>query len=230
MTRRLECARVTYASRISAGGARSGDVPGGTVQSAVVPVDEEFAVPAPPADVWELLRDARTVASCVPGASLAAERGEGVYEGAISVKLGPTEVEFRGEVVQEIDPSERRGTLTAQGADARGRSRARAVLVYRVDAVPTSGESARVALEGSVEVFGVLSSFARTGGPHLAKRMTADFAEEFGRRVRGANEGVVAEQPERRAPMSAVRLFWLTVRDWFAERMRRLRRSRAQNT
>ena len=89
-----------------------------------------------------------------------------------------------------------------------------------------------VEIEGQIEVYGMLAPFARTGGVHLARRMTADFAEELGNRATGVAGAAVVSSPNatsessdpissvlpnstgqrRPPPLSATRLLLRTIR------------------
>jgi uncharacterized protein len=58
----------------------------------MMPIREEITIPWPPDVVWPLLSDPAVVASCIPGATLTKASEDGVYQGAIRVKFGPTVV------------------------------------------------------------------------------------------------------------------------------------------
>ena len=48
--------------------------------------------------VWALLSDPRKIVSCVPGAQLTETVDERTFKGAISVKVGPSLTDYKGEV------------------------------------------------------------------------------------------------------------------------------------
>ncbi len=48
-------------------------------------------------EVWPLLSDPALVASCIPGATLSPDQGDGLWRGSVRVKFGPTVAVFRGE-------------------------------------------------------------------------------------------------------------------------------------
>ena len=64
------------------------------------------------------------VASCIPGAELAPDQGDGIWRGTIRVKFGPTVAIFRGEANLSFDDAERRIGIEGRGIDGRGASRA----------------------------------------------------------------------------------------------------------
>jgi len=63
----------------------------------MVSLTEKTTIRLPAAEVWPLLRDPALVASCIPGAQLAPDQGDGLRRGSIRVKFGPTVAVFRGE-------------------------------------------------------------------------------------------------------------------------------------
>src|SRR5882757_3447755 len=63
----------------------------------MVSLTEKTTIRLPAAEVWPLLSDPALVASCIPGAALAPDQGDGLWRGSIRVKFGPTVAVFRGE-------------------------------------------------------------------------------------------------------------------------------------
>src|SRR6516225_7884797 len=88
-------------------------------------IREEITIPSPPEVVWPLLSDPTVVASCIPGASLTKSE-DGVYQGTVRVKFGPTVATFRGEAKLTYDHNARRCAIEGRGIDGRGASRANA--------------------------------------------------------------------------------------------------------
>ena len=65
-------------------------------------LSERTRIPAPLAQLWPLLSDPATVASCIPGAELSADSADGVWRGSVRVRFGPTVAIFRGEATLEF--------------------------------------------------------------------------------------------------------------------------------
>ena len=86
-------------------------------------LNEETTIASPSDRVWPLLRDPAVVASCIPGAELAPDEGDGVWRGTIRVRFGPTVAIFRGEANLTFDDAERRISIEGRGIDSRGASR-----------------------------------------------------------------------------------------------------------
>ncbi len=140
-------------------------------------VAEKIIIPSPPEDVWPLLSNPALVASCIPGATLAADQSGGdVWKGSIRVKFGPTVAVFRGEATLSYDHDKRRCTIEGRGIDQRGASRA---LANGVVAASGTNET-ELAVEGEYTVTGPLETFANAGGVHVARALLSEFARNMG--------------------------------------------------
>ena len=88
----------------------------------MISIREEITLAMPPEVLWPILSDPAIVASCIPGAVLTKAGEDGVYQGTMRVKFGPTVAVFRGEAKLAYDHSARRCTIEGRGID-RGRTR-----------------------------------------------------------------------------------------------------------
>src|ERR1700759_453716 len=95
-------------------------------------ITETTTIASPPDKVWPLLRDPALVASCIPGAALSPDQGDGMWRGSIRVKFGPTVAVFRGEASLAFDDGARTCTIEGRGIDGRGASRALASGLVKV--------------------------------------------------------------------------------------------------
>jgi carbon monoxide dehydrogenase subunit G len=78
--------------------------------------------------VWETLIDVERVAPCLPGAEISGSTDD-VYEGAFTVKLGPTAAAYAGKLeMEEVDEAAHRVTMKASGRDKRGQGSANATI------------------------------------------------------------------------------------------------------
>ena len=149
----------------------------------MIKISEEVTIPSPPRTVWPLLSDPQLVASCIPGANLTASGEDGVYQGTVRVKFGPTVAIFRGEAKLSYDHEERSCRIEGRGIDGRGASRALASGL-----VTASGRATTLLkIDGNFNVTGPLETFANAGGVHLARALLAEFAGNMAR--------LAAEQP-----------------------------------
>lgn len=145
----------------------------------MVALTETTTIPLPAAEVWPLLSDPALVASCIPGAQLAPDQGDGLWRGSIRVKFGPTVAVFRGEANLAYDHAARQCTIEGRGIDGRGASRALASGTVRV----TGSDVTELAIDGSFTVTGPLETFANAGGVHVARALLAEFSANMAKLV-----------------------------------------------
>ena len=123
-------------------------------------IKQSFTVARPLAEVWALFQDVPTVATCMPGAELIADKGDGLYQGRVSIKLGPFGASFEGEAQVTPDPAAHSGHVEGKGTDKRGGSRSKLVMDYRL--APVDGGT-RVDVAADVQLVGPIAQFGRTG-------------------------------------------------------------------
>ncbi len=172
-------------------------------------VSEKTTIPSPADKVWPLLRDPALVASCIPGAELSPDQGDGVWRGSIKVKFGPTVAAFRGEASLAFDDAARTCTIEGRGIDGRGASRALASGVVKV----SGSETTELAIDGEFSVSGPLETFANAGGVHVARALLAEFASNIARQVAPVAAAPVAAPPPA-SEISGFRLLWWAFLSW----------------
>lgn len=182
----------------------------------MIPIREQFEVAASRDTVWPLLSDPAFVVTCVPGASLVADHGNGNYDGMLAVKFGPITASFRGVAKIAFDHAAKSCTIEARGQDGKGASRAGATAV-----VTTTDDNGRtcVMIDGNFNVTGPLGQFARTGGQHLAREMIAEFSRNFAARLNRSTTETGSADASAPLPasneLSAFKLIWRTLCGWF---------------
>ena len=167
----------------------------------MVALTERTTIPLPAAEVWPLLSDPSLVASCIPGATLAPDQGDGLWRGNIRVKFGPTVAVFRGEASLVFDHTARQCTIEGRGIDGRGASRALASGVVKV----MGDDVTELAVDGSFTVSGPLETFANAGGVHVARALLAEFSANMAKLAterRVPPVGASAAAPAGAAPAS----------------------------
>ncbi|WP_428672790.1 SRPBCC family protein [Reyranella sp.] len=165
--------------------------------SATMPsVTETMTISSPAEQVWPLLRDPALVASCIPGATLSPDQGDGVWRGSVRVKFGPTVAVFRGEATLAFDDTARTCTIEGRGIDGRGASRALASGVVKV----SGGDTTEIAVDGSFSVSGPLETFANAGGIHVARALLAEFSANMAKKI-----GELSPSVQQEAPADAIR-------------------------
>lgn len=163
------------------------------MQSARLKLSERLDVPVAPSHMWSLIAEPASVVSCMPGASLTGVNDDGSLTGTLVTTLGPTTVTFRGKVRLEFDPEGRAGRLEARGGDERGRTRAAAVVSFRL--APAEPAGTEVSIDAVVDVSGGLAPFVRTGGLHLTRRMLREFSTNLSALAAGDPAPVADQAP-----------------------------------
>lgn len=136
-------------------------------------ISHEFEVASPPDVVWEFFQDVPSVTECLPGAELLEDKGEGVYSGKVSVRLGPMTATFEGEANVSPDHEARTGTIDGKGVDRRGGSRGQVKVVYEL--VAADGGGTKVKIDADVTLSGAAAQFGRTGLINeMSNRLIAD--------------------------------------------------------
>ena len=172
-------------------------------------VTETTTIPSPADKVWPLLRDPALVASCIPGADLAPDQGDGVWRGSIKVKFGPTVAAFRGEATLAFDDAARTCTIEGRGIDGRGASRALASGLVKV----SGGETTELTVDGQFSVSGPLETFANAGGIHVARALLAEFSANIAKQV-GTPETVEVAPAPPAAEIGGFSLLWRAFLSW----------------
>ncbi len=162
----------------------------------MVALTERTTIPFPADQVWPLLSEPALVASCIPGAQLAPDQGDGLWRGSIRVKFGPTVAVFRGEASLTFDHTARTCTIEGRGIDGRGASRALASGLVKA----SGSDVTELAIDGSFTVSGPLETFANAGGVHVARALLAEFAANMAKLV---VERRVAVPPVDAAPLAS---------------------------
>lgn len=162
-------------------------------------LSEQTTIALPADEVWPLLSDPALVASCIPGASLSPDQGDGLWRGSVRVKFGPTVAVFRGEATLAFDHAARTCTIEGRGIDGRGASRALATGNVKV----TGKETTELAIDGNFTVSGPLETFANAGGVHVARALLAEFSTNLAKLVAERRPATAAPQASPEPPPAA---------------------------
>lgn len=182
-------------------------------------LSEKTTIPLPADEVWPLLGDPALVASCIPGATLSPDQGDGLWRGSVRVKFGPTVAVFRGEATLVFDHMARTCTIEGRGIDGRGASRALASGNVKV----TGEETTELVIDGNFTVSGPLETFANAGGVHVARALLGEFSTNLAKLVterRPAAAPTAAAAPAETPPAPAAaelragNLMWRAFLSW----------------
>ncbi len=137
--------------------------------------DNSFEVPLPPAQAWKVLLDIERIAPCMPGAELTEVVDKTTYKGRISVRLGPVALTFAGTVkFDEIDDTNFRARISAQGTDAKGRGGANATSEFRLE---PAGDGSKVLVHSNLTLSGSVAQYGR--GVGIIQATAAQLMNQF---------------------------------------------------
>jgi carbon monoxide dehydrogenase subunit G len=138
--------------------------------------DNEFTVPVPVDQAWDLLMDIERIVPCVPGAELTEVVDERSYKGKIGVRLGPVALTFAGQATfEEMDAAAKTARIKARGNDARGRGGAQADVAFSMQ---PDGDGAKVLIHTNLQLSGAVAQYGRGVGmvKDLAQQIIGQFA------------------------------------------------------
>jgi uncharacterized protein len=159
-----------------------------------VKLENEFTVPAPVEQAWEVLLDVERVAPCLPGAALTGSEGV-EHQGTMTIKIGPITTRYQGTVrIEEADEASRRAVMRAQARDSRGQGTAAATITSTMEAVDGG---TRVRVETDMRVTGPAAQFGRGVMQDVSAKLMGRFADCLAEQMGGA-----AAPPAATAPVS----------------------------
>ena len=166
-----------------------------------VRIEKTFEVSEPIDKVWALLSDPRKVVSCVPGARITETVDDHTFKGAISVKVGPSLTEFKGEVkIVRLDEQAHVLELDGKGQDVRGKGGASMKMTGTLQALEAGGT--RVAAVSEVNVVGILAQFGGRMMTDVSDVIFKQFTERFQQKLKNPD----AEPEGPAAPVNAARV------------------------
>jgi carbon monoxide dehydrogenase subunit G len=149
-------------------------------------LEQRFALPAPPANVWAAFRDVPLLVECLPGAALTGAESDGAWPLRFDAKLGPIAAAFVGTARVTFDDAARAGRFEGSATDARTQSRVKGAASFRVEA---EGETSVIVVGVDYTLTGSLAQFSRAGlVRELANALTAQFAARLAARLPQAVE------------------------------------------
>ncbi len=166
-----------------------------------VRIEKTFEVAEPVDKVWALLSDPGKVVSCVPGAKLTEAVDERTFKGSVSVKVGPSLTEFKGEVrIERLDEQAHAIELVGKGQDVRGKGSASMTMTGTLQALENAGT--RVNAVSEVTVVGILAQFGARMMQDVSDVIFKEFTQRFQQMLKDPES--VSQAPAK--PVDAVRL------------------------
>ena len=159
-----------------------------------IKIEKSFQVPEPADQVWKVIRDPRSVASCVPGARITETLDEKTYKGVIKIKLGASVTDYKGEAhIERLDDQAQEIEIIGKGQDVRGKGGATMKLTAKVRALPESGTE--VATISELNVIGILAQMGSRMIQEVANQIFEEFTKNLRRQLAPKVSENAADQP-----------------------------------
>ena len=160
-----------------------------------VRIEKTFEVSEPIDQAWALLSDPRKVVSCVPGAKITEVVDDRTFKGAISVKVGPSLTDYKGEVkIVRLEPEAHTIEMEGRGQDVRGKGGASMKMTGTLQALGPGGT--RVTAISEVNVVGILAQFGGRMLTDVSDVIFKHFTQRFQEKLKNPDvEPQGANQP-----------------------------------
>ena len=151
-------------------------------------IENDFEVPASPADTYGLLVDLERVGPCIPGGEVGPPADDGSHAATIAIKLGPMRMNYQGKVrIDERDDERRRAILVADVREQRGQGTAKAKMTMAVEVA--DGGASRVETVTDVKLTGRAVQMGRGVVDDVAARLVEEMAQCIAARLGPAEAG-----------------------------------------
>lgn len=175
-----------------------------------IQIEKTFQVNQPVDTVWEFLSDPTRVATCVPGAKITEKVDDKTYKGSISIKVGPSVTDYRGELeIVRLDPKDHELEILGKGQDVRGRGSASMRMTGKLRALDNGGTE--VTSVSEVNVVGILAQMGSRVISEVSNIMFAQFTKNLQAQL---EQGSSADQAEAK-PIDAATLAWQAAKSVF---------------
>ena len=168
-------------------------------------IEKTFPVNEPLDRVWDFLIDPRKVAACVPGAQITEQVDDKNYRGAISVKVGPSITNYKGEVqIVRLDAQNHEIEILGKGQDVRGRGSASMKMTGKLRARSEGGTE--VISVSEINVVGILAQMGGRVIAEVSNIMFGEFTKNLQERLQHPSDATA--QTEEARPIKAGSLAW----------------------
>jgi len=136
----------------------------------------EFRVPVPIGQAWDVLTDVERVAPCIPGAELLGVDGDD-FTGAVKVKVGPITVQYKGNgTFLEKDEAAHRAVIKGTAKETRGQGNASAIITAELK---DEGDATACVLTTDLTISGKAAQFGRGVLADVSSNLIGQFAERL---------------------------------------------------
>jgi uncharacterized protein len=173
-------------------------------------IEKTFRVKEPIEQVWSLISDPRRVATCVPGAKITEQVDDKTYKGTISVKVGPSATDYKGQLeIVRLDPENHELEILGKGQDVRGRGSASMKMTGKLRSLEDGGTE--VTSVSEVNVVGILAQLGSRVISEVSNIMFGQFIKNFQAQLQQPANTPAAEAE----PVSAASLAWAAAKGAF---------------
>lgn len=177
-------------------------------------IEKTFQVQEPVDKVWGFLSDPRKVATCVPGAQITEQVDEKTYRGAISVKVGPSVTNYKGEVqILRLDAGNHEIEILGKGQDVRGRGSASMKMTGKLSVLAAGGTE--VTSISEVNVVGILAQMGSRVIAEVSNIMFDEFTKTFQERLKASDVPGDPAGADELKPIKATSVAWQAAKGFF---------------
>jgi uncharacterized protein len=180
-------------------------------------IEKTFQVNEPIEKVWSFLSDPTKVAECVPGAQITEKVDDKTYKGSISVKVGPSVTDYKGEVqILRLDPQNHEIEIQGKGQDVRGRGSASMTMTGKLATL--NDGATQVTSTSEVNVVGILAQMGSRVISEVSNIMFEKFNQNFQTLLQQAADqpAVAATEARAAAPIEGGSVAWQAFKRMFA--------------
>jgi len=175
-----------------------------------IQIEKKFQVKEPVDQVWSLLSDPKRVATCVPGAKITEQVDEKNYKGTITVRVGPSATDYKGELeIVRLDPTNHELEMIGKGQDVSGRGSASMKMTAKAASLQDGGTEVTSLAE--VNVVGILAQMGSRMINEVSNILFAQFIKNFQAQLEQPAGAVPAEAK----PLSAASVAWAAAKGAF---------------
>jgi carbon monoxide dehydrogenase subunit G len=170
-----------------------------------IKLENAFVVDAGIEDVWRTLQDVPRIAPCMPGAELDESGGEGVYRGFVKIKIGPAQLQFKGDATfYDFDPAAHSMKMRSRASDTKGRGGVATEMKF--DLRP-QGKATHVDVMTDLTVTGSLAQYGRGVGlvKDIANEITRQFSQNLKKVLAHSSHAATGGAAASAAPQSAAK-------------------------
>ena len=124
------------------------------------------------------------MATCIPGAQITEQVDDKTYKGAISVKVGPSVTDYKGEVqIIRLDNATHEIELVGKGQDVRGKGSASMKMTGKLRALDAN--STEMVSDSELNVVGILAQMGARVINEVSNIMFEQFTTNFRQKLQG---------------------------------------------